>query len=291
MTIRTCPALPVSRSRDGGRSIIKRRGLGGLLALFGVLAVSATGCNFMQEPSCPKLEACGGELPIGRWILKQAGGSCSEDLYTPAVDTRLVQADLPAARLPPPEPALFDWCVLLLTSGGKDIMATAPRFFTESPPVGDASVKFDDNGTYSVGTTRTGTYTLDFPAYCMRAFGATDGKPAEEGGPPVGVCKQLEVPLRASGLGEGAYRNTTCEINEADPGGCLCQFDASAAGGSSGSFQRISGNTLLSLPFTDFPQKVTFCRDGDRLQLTGGDGQYLFDQKGLRTLDLVKAQD
>jgi hypothetical protein len=50
----------------------------------------------------------------------------------------------------------------------------------------------------------------------------------------------------------------------------------------------LDNHTLLQLPFTNFPQRVTFCNQGDRLQLTGADGDYLFGQRGLRTLDLVK---
>jgi hypothetical protein len=38
-----------------------------------------------------------------------------------------------------------------------------------------------------------------------------------------------------------------------------------------------------------FPQKVTYCNTGTRLQLTGTDGQALFGTLGLRTLDLVPA--
>jgi hypothetical protein len=45
---------------------------------------------------------------------------------------------------------------------------------------------------------------------------------------------------------------------------------------------------MTHLPGTQFPQDVTFCNEGSRLQLTGADGAYLFDRVGLRTLDLIK---
>jgi hypothetical protein len=261
-----------------------------VLALCGLSVALVSGCK--QQPLCPELGNCGGPAPIGDWALSPGHGSCSEDLYTPPADTRLVGADLPAARMPPPEPALFDWCDLLVTSGGKDIQAHPPRFFYESGPIGAASVRFSADGHYSAGLTRTGTYTLDFPALCMREFGAMDNRPADPtndpNGPPVNICKQLEVPLRSSGLGEGSYRNTTCDPNQDDPAGCLCTFDVSEATGGAGEYQLLDSHTLLLLPGTNFPENVTYCNQGDSLELTGANGDYLFGQRGLRTMNVAK---
>ena len=266
-----------------------------IVGLSGLFAVLTAGCDvFMQKPLCPELPACGGD-PVGNWILApmSTSASCAEDLYVPPTDTRLVAGEIPPARAGIPEPALFDWCLLLVTNGGMEIQAKPPRFSVESAVVGAASVRLGADGQYSVGTTRTGTYELDFPTFCMRAFGAKDGRVADPvnnpNGPPVNICKQIEIPVGESGLGEGAYRNTTCDINPADPGGCICKFDVSAAGGSAGQYSRLSNDTLLHLPNTNFPQQVKFCQQGDRLQLTGADHAYLFDQPGLRTLDLVRA--
>jgi hypothetical protein len=214
-------------------------------------------------------------------------------LYVPAVDPRLVQADLPPGRTPPPEPALFDWCLLLVTGPGTNIQVRPPRFYYEDGPIGAATVRYEADGHFSAGVTRTGTYTLDFPAFCMRAFGAMDGKPAfdptnPDAGPPVNVCKQLEAPLRQSGMGEGSYQNTTCEPNSADPAGCLCTFDVSETGGPSGSYQLFDDHTIVHLPGSNFPQKATFCNRGDSLELTGANGAYLFDVRGLRTFKLQR---
>jgi hypothetical protein len=264
------------------------------VALCGVLATLAIGCDrFMQQPRCPVLGACGGAIPVGDWVLRPGHPSCSEDIYVAPTDTRLVMADLPAARTPPPEPALFDWCDLLVTNGGNMVQAHPPRFYYQDGQIGNASIHYGADGHFSAGLTRTGTYTLDFPAYCMRAFGATDGRPADPqsdpNGPPVSLCKQLEVAVRASGLGEGSYRNTTCDANPADPQGCLCTFDVTETGGPTGTYQLLDSHTLLQLPFTNFPQRVTFCNQGDGLELTGADGDYLFGLRGLRTMSLTRA--
>ena len=261
-----------------------------IIALSGLFGSLTSGCK--QEVLCPELGNCGGPTPYGSWELKPGSSSCVEDLYVPPSDPRLIGGgDVPAARTPPPEPALFDWCDNLVTSNGTTIQARAAIFYSESAPVGAATIRFDTNGSWSSGITRTGTFVLDFPALCIREFGATDGKLIDPMHPELGtgnVCKQLEVPLGASGRGPGSYQNTTCEPNPADPAGCLCAFDVQETGGPSGSFQQINGNTLLLLSDKTFPAQVTFCNSGGHLQLTGTDGEYMFGTKGLRTMDLAK---
>lgn len=262
------------------------------LALCGLFAALTGGCK--QEPLCAELGACGGLNPIGTWQLSVGHPSCSEDLYIPPTDPRLLGGEVVSARQPVIEPAFFDWCYLLVTNGGEKIQARPPRFYYESGPIGWASITYDENWHYTVGVSRTGTYVLDFPAMCMREFGATDGRPAlDAAGMPVGaptdVCKQLEVPLGDSGIGEGSYPNVLCIKNPADELGCLCQFDVTETGGGSGTYSILDDHTLMHLPFNNFPQKTTFCNTGNSLELTGSDGEYLFGQRGLRTMSLGKA--
>jgi hypothetical protein len=40
----------------------------------------------------------------------------------------------------------------------------------------------------------------------------------------------------------------------------------------------------------NFPAKVTFCNKGSSMQLTGSDGAYLFNNRGLRTMDMKKVE-
>jgi hypothetical protein len=277
-----------------------------VIALSPLLAM--LGCK--QPVLCPPLASCGGPRdvngnsmpPMGEWVLTEGHPSCTEDLYVPANDTRTGLASLPPTGAPAVEPALFDWCLLLVT--GPDpmdplnkpaIIQKPPRFYYESGPIGAASIKYEiqeGKPHFVAGITRTGTFTLDFPAYCVRAFGAMGNKPLEPGGASVDLCKQLEVPIAASGLGEGSYRNTKCYKYESDPieyYGCYCTFDVTETGGPSGGFFLEDDSTITHLPGTNFPQRATFCQEGDRLQLTGADGSYLFDQRGVRTFDLKKA--
>jgi hypothetical protein len=268
-----------------------------VLLVCGLAALLAIGCK--QETYCEELGDCGGPFPFGAWTLgaspTETFGSCSEDLYIPPTDKRLVETRIPAAREQSPEPAFTDWCGGLIASAD-NVLASGPQFYTESSPIGAMTVRYNAaDGTYSAGFGLTGTYALTFSAACMHQFGATDGKPApgpggadpDPGAPPVNVCKQLEVPLRESGTGEGAYRNTTCDPNPDEPKGCICYFDRAEVFASSGTFRVLSGNQILHMPFfPNFPSKVTYCNKGSSLQLTAADGSYLFGYPGLRTLNL-----
>ena len=299
----TTTPLPDSTERrpQPWRAVMTALTVGGLLAL----ASLVTGCT--QTPACAELGSCGGPPPVGAWALAPGHGSCSEDLYIAPPDTRLVKADQPVARTPPPENALYDWCDLLVTSGGLGIQSRPARFSYESGPIGAAWLRYDQNGNYDVGLIRTGTYSIDFPALCMREFGAMDNRPINAPKDPTTphnatVCQQLEAQI----VSTSSHRNTLCRANPQDPAGCLCQFDVSDLSGGSGTYRGLNSTTLMHLlnsvypqkvdPMTgawltvagaDFPENATYCNKGSTLQLTGANGEYLFNQPGLRTMDLV----
>ncbi len=255
------------------------------LALCGLLAALTPGCK--QEVHCKELGSCGGAVPLGTWTLtpatatEAAHGSCIEDLYVPVSDPRLVGGgDVPAARTPPPEPALYDWCDALITSSGTKIFNHAAIFYPESAPVGVASIQLSASGAWTSGITRTGLFVLDFPAICMQEFGAM--------GTPDVVCGKLQEAQKEAGKGTGSYQNTTCVANSNDPGGCLCAFEDQETGGPSGYYKQVDNSTIEFLSDKGFPNLVTYCNNGTSLQLTGKDGEYLFGTRGLRTLDLKK---
>jgi hypothetical protein len=281
-----------------------------VLSTFFVLGLALTaGCK--QHVLCPALGSCGSEErdanghsvrplsltgDVQEWVLAPGHESCEEDLYIPANDTRLSgMTTLPTTgtMTPWPEPALFDWCLLLVAGpgDGDTIQRKDPRFYYESGQIGVASVKYKPDNTFSADLTYTGTFTLDFPSYCVRAFGAMDAPldPSVDPNTVVPVCKRLQVPLAADGVGGGDYFNTTCEANTdeeriklgldgpADPGGCLCTFNVTETAGPVGTYGLLDDSTILHVP-----------GHNDTLQLTGTDGAYLFDKKGLRTFDLVR---
>jgi hypothetical protein len=261
-------------------------------------ALGLVGCK--QEPLCPELGTCGGD-PAGGWHIAPGHPSCEEDLYDPQPDKRLTAGDVPPARQPPLDPAFTDWCGGLIAGSDDNIQDVGPVFYHESSPIGVANLTYvatsPTTGTYDFGTVYVGTYVLEFSATCMRQFGATDGKPpvGPDGLPdptalPADICKQLEVPLRATGANTGAYFNTTCSPSTSDPGGCTCWFDNASQSGGGGTYRLLDSSTILHTPFEpSFDSRATFCRQGDTLQLTGADGGYLFNRVGLRTLDLIVA--
>lgn len=257
-----------------------------------LLALGAAGCA--QKPHCDELGSCGGQDPIGNWDLAPGYPSCMEDLYLPATDKRLTRPTVPAAGKPPPEPAVYDWCDLLV-NGGRPTPTTAgfygqPGFYYESGQVGQANLRIAADGTYTLGFARTGVFVLDFPAACVRQYGAMDNMSINPTDPTAalgGVCEQLEPLVSNSGIGEGSYSNTTCKPNPQDPGGCLCRFDVSETGGPFGQWYR-AGNTLTFVMQTNFPSQATFCNHGDSLDLTGSAGDYLFGVKGLRSFKMKR---
>jgi hypothetical protein len=274
--------------------------------LFSALALG--GCNaLMQQPKCPELASCGGDVPIGTWVLMPGHGSCTEDIYVAPTDPRLPGGVVPAARTAPPEPALFDWCDQLVTKAfdpQMGILVQPAYIFTPDIQIGVASVSYNQDGTYSAGLGRTGQFQITFPSLCMREFGATDNNPAVDPkmaapvGGPVNICKQLELPLGQSWKGGGSIPDFSCDVDKDpnDPGGCTCFYSVNQVGGGGGTYLTLAtspmsgldSNEILNLPGKDFPQSVTYCNTGNELQLTGRNGQYLFGTLGLRTLDLVK---
>ena len=254
-----------------------------------VLALLALSTACMQKPLCPELSGCGGPDPIGAWVLGPGYPSCTEDMYIPPTDLRLAQNNKTPALVPPPEPAVYDWCDQLVASGGAKINLNDPNAYYESIQVGQASVKFNPDFTYTAGTTKTGVFVLDLPAACVREFGARNDRPIDPNDPtsPNGnVCQQIQKPVNDDFTNSGAIFNTVCVPNPQDPDGCLCQFDASSTGGPVGFWKRLNANTLYLTNQSNFPTKITFCNRGSELELTGADGDYLFGMKGVRTFKL-----
>ncbi|HEX3695682.1 MAG TPA: hypothetical protein VH374_09855 [Polyangia bacterium] len=262
------------------------------------LTVMTSGCDqFMQKPHCPALDSCGGDLPKGTYILDSSHPSCSEDIYVPPADPRVNGGMVPVQRQPPLDPALSDWCDSLVTNGGTMLSVHDPDFYYDDPHIGVASVTFKPDLTFSAGLTQIGHYTLDFPAYCMRAFAAMDNsRPADpvnnpDGG-PARLCDQLTTVVHAAGTGEGAYQNAACTDSKIESGGCQCTFDVTATSGPAGIFSQEPGSpTLQILLNNNYPQQVTYCNRGDHIELTGANGSYLFGKTGLRTMSLAKQPD
>lgn len=267
--------MTTATARDPRTASMARRA--GRWAFGAALLALVSGCQ--QQTLCEALGDCGGDL-LGDWALGPGHTSCSEDVTGLPSDPRLRGGDVPPQRIPAPEQAFSNWCQGLI-AGTENILAVPPTFFTESIPFGAATVSYKADGTYSMGIGRTGYFYFEFSGACMRQFGAGNGVATAD------LCTQLQGPLGASGAGEGSYQNTTCGVNPKDPYGCLCLFDVAEISGSGGRWELVSGNQVRHLPNTPgYSFRTTYCRTGNRLQVTGADGSYLLNKPALRTLDL-----
>ena len=131
----------------------------------------------------------------------------------------------------------------------------------------------------------TGQDLIEFPEVCIRDFGAVGD-----------VCTSLQTHLVTMATASSVYKNLQCLANPADPAGCVCRFDVAVQTGGSGTYEVVDSHTLIhrmNVKFPSnaaaaaFPQKVSYGSAGGRLQLTGADGAYLFDEPGLRTMELA----
>jgi hypothetical protein len=254
----------------------------------GLLLLSTSGCQ--QKPACEELGMCGGPDPVGDWVLDPAHASCSESLYLPALDPRLAKGDQPAARLPPPEEAFYDWCDQLTFKSGDSALYEAnhlPAYSYPDQVIGAAWIRYDGAGNYSAKLTKTGTYTFDYPASCVRSFGAKDDAALGS------VCTQVQTYLQTK---TSTAKNVLCVQSVEDAAGCVCRFDVSITSGGSGLYAPNSSNSLVhtltkifpaNVQAADFPSYASYCNKGTSLELTGKDGGYLFNEAGLRTLNLV----
>ena len=183
------------------------------------------------------------------------------------------------------------------------IVGRFPNFSFETFPIYQATVHYDERGNYALSTTRGGTVLVDFPTYCMRAFGAID-TPLDPNALPAAtgtVCQKLQSALFF--ITPPQFLNIACITNDdasrqpllnkgvridypVDPGGCLCQFDVQDRQDTRGTVLPAGGD-MLHLSSSDFPTQVSYCQESNVLELTGANDSYLFDRVGLRTLDLV----
>jgi hypothetical protein len=178
---------------------------------------------------------------------------------------------------------------------GKDIQVVPPRFYYDSGQIGAATVKYDADH-FSAGLTRSGQFTLDFPAYCVTAFGALDNQAvdptAAPGDPlltPVDRCKRLQVPsssrgqrrlLPAHGLREEqgrSARQLRLQVH------VRRRRDGWTVGALLRPGRRHHARARLELP-----TEGQLLRAGRSAAAHGTAGAYLFDVRGLRTFDLVR---
>jgi hypothetical protein len=276
-----------------------KTGLGKSALLLSFAIVSFSGCK--TPPFCPALGATGGDLlgnlPNGAthrsWTVT-ADYACQDQLQLPPVAVSLVRQPPAVANQRPPDPVTDDWCGNLVI----DSSGNVHEFIVYAPPLPikvaalTISEDYDGNttrGTYLYQQTIDQTRNLTFSESCLTAQGM-----------------RLTCPVLGRKLGdflaaEANIYSMRCQ-DPANPGqgGCECQFELSFIGGSSGRWALQESGTQVVFfdmsyapaAFVDFSftpaaniQIPTLTGSGS-LNLTGSNETPLFNQKGLRTLEL-----
>ena len=254
-----------------------RRSCSGLLATVAVVAlavaaVAASGCR-ADDPCAEPGTACGGDDPVGHWTVSDA---CRDPAYqVPPPITYFGQPDTTARQMPP-EMTSSDWCSYLVY-GPQGI--TNFVFPHDTLAVAGGSVDYQADGSYAVLMSSVGKASVELSAACLTRFAANPS------------CAQLTADLTAFAATEPSYQNINC--TDAANGGCLCSYDVvfEMSGGSlSGRWSR-SGNVINHFAGSkQLPSQVDFCRSGNTLTLWGHGKTAIWDQPGLRMLQLQAPQ-
>jgi hypothetical protein len=271
-----------------------KTGLAQSALLVSLTIVSLSGCKNKQF--CEPLGACGGDL-LGNVGMTADGlvdrswtvvgeGACQDQLQLPPVAVSLARQPPPVANQRPPDNATADWCgnlVIKSTGEVKEFLVYAPPL-----PLKVAQLKitadYDGStmrGTYNYQQTIDQTRDLVFSESCLTAQGL-----------------RLSCPVLGRRLGdflaaEANIYNMRCQDpDDPNQGGCVCKFDLSFIGGQSGRWALQEGGTQIQFfeNVNNAPAALAdFCYHADTkaLDLTGSNETPLFNQKSLRTLQMV----
>jgi hypothetical protein len=291
----------------------RRFGLGALLAevsLLGICLANAAACSGPgAQLGCPAIDACGGSPQdlIGNWQLQSPDSYC---VYIPPL-TYTVPTNNPPLTFVPAQAALAqtpskatppksagDWCYSLeylppapadagFTMGGvvTVTLPIPPGGIAPAAALGDAGppvlFSLQPNNTYAVyANTLAYAQGIHFAPPCLTAFGATP------------TCSDLTSQTQAylTAHSQVAFRDFSC-VDSAD-GGCDCSYEYAGEAADQGSW-RVSGTVLYFLSESNATQQVVatdFCSQRNSLVISGHNGISLFNDHGLRTLMLMRAQ-
>jgi len=140
--------------------------------------------------------------------------------------------------------------------------------------VQSATVEFADNGIYRAHFLNYQALQMQFSAACRYAQGINQS------------CPSLGRAIRATTAAESNVTNMRC--SDDGEGGCLCDYELKLFSSLPGSWEAKDGTISFydqsEAPFP--PAPVDYCVKGDSLELTGQNGQQLFNRPALRTLVL-----
>ena len=239
------------------------------------------------------------------------------------LDNSLFGRPAQVAQTPLPQPTLAAWCEGLVLQKDPTNLVKERTFVFQDPNITNLSIAFKPDLTYEAGFVRSGRFSQYYSQTCitqygqntndcasvqtdLRAEGAAVGyanatcSPATGGGcdcaadngahqsGPTLTCTMVGIILNSKAVDE-TFKNIACVPNAAR-GGCDCGFDVAFPSGEVGVYE-VSSNIVTTHPQNNSinaPSKMTFCVNGNDLDVSGYDGSYLFDKPPVRTFKLTR---
>ncbi len=257
--------------------------LGGLLASFG--CQNDTGC---AEDGTP----CGGD-PTGSWTL---AGACRDPAFAAPVQSTYLGQPVAQARQPVAPTTSSDWCSSVVVGAQGLTAFVFPHDTLGVSPAG-SQVTYSADGTYQAVIHTVGPGTVNLSASCLQRFGValtcdalaaelSDYAARQKGVPGFTCTDSPDEPPNC------AYYYAYSGIQCADNGnqGCACHYDVDFAGTFAGKWST-SGTQLVHFDGKKMlPTQADYCvgGGGSALSIWGHDRTSLFDEAGLRTLNLQR---
>jgi hypothetical protein len=259
-----------------------------------------SGCQ--SEGGCPEAGSpCGGD-PSGSWNVT---GACRDPVFAPPVPVTYFQQPVQMARQPTPAKASSDWCSSLILGNVMGANgATSFRFPHDTLSVVGGQVTYtgedaqQQQGTYQAVITTTGTGGIDLSSSCLTRMGFSLScdmfaealtsfaarKPVDPGVP---CSDSPDEPASCQFF--FSYQNISCA--PISDGGCRCTYGVSFSGSFQGRWIRTGGLLTHSDTSRMLPTQADYCVQpaAGSLTLWGHDRTSIFQQAGIRTLNLVKA--
>lgn len=249
------------------------------LAFATLVSVLVGGCQ--TKPYCEPLSRCGGDFLDGgkpnveghiakEWVAT-ADETCTDQVQPPVNIIQLSQQPSRTAGSKPTGNATYDWCQNLeqFSNGLLEVTSIFPTI-----PARNATLEFEADGSYHAHFLNYQPLQMQFSAACRAAQGINQS------------CPALGRGIRAATAAESNVTNMRCADD--GEGGCLCDYELKLFTSLVGSWEA-SGGILTFYDQTLAPNTaapVDYCVKGERLELTGHEGQQLFNRPALRTLNM-----
>ena len=260
--------------------------------LWGCAATLLGTLGCAMDEHCDALDQCGGRvlsnsasdfadadgLVDTEWWA-YAGDECQDPLHTPPLQNALANQFPHLSNEAPPERSSMDWCSNLVFNSDRTIKQV--NLWFPQIPLRDANLVYSAN----TSDATTGDYVIqfryfkrmraDFSAQCMTAQGVVMG------------CTEFTAAMRVALENEPNISQINC-----DPGpqrGCRCIYDMLLVSGVSGPWRRTGDVITHYDEITGEQAEADYCVNGSNLEMTGHDRTWLFNQSGLRTMQMVQA--